>query len=141
MIRLSPKHGLNPSLSPCHICGAEKNEIIIAGKITIPANRPGGPAVDAEAPKAAIWNNTPCDTCIELMKQGVILIEVLNDEQPEDGNPFRTGRQLVVKDAAILKIVNPTDLAANIIRARMAYVPVEAFETILRLTSVPEPQT
>ena len=32
-IKLSPKHGLNPTIATCFYCGKDKNELILAGKI------------------------------------------------------------------------------------------------------------
>ena len=42
-IRLSPKHGVNPAVPLCFLCGQAKNEIVLAGRL------PG----DVEAPRAA----------------------------------------------------------------------------------------
>lgn len=39
-IRLSPKHGLNPSISVCFFCGEDKNEIILPGKLEGDAEAP-----------------------------------------------------------------------------------------------------
>jgi hypothetical protein len=65
------------------------------------------------------------------MQTGVILIEVREDTPTP--SPNRTGRLLVVKDAALMQLVQPESLAAEIIRARRAFVPVEAMEKILKI--------
>jgi hypothetical protein len=88
-IRMSPKYGLNPSMSVCFLCGGDKNEIIIPGMLK----------GDAEAPHKAAWNKEPCDKCKEYMNIGVMLISVKNKTDQE--NPYRTGRIVVIKaDAA-----------------------------------------
>jgi len=86
-ITLSPRHGLNPSLLKCPICGKDTNEIALLGKLKD----------DAEAPRYMMSNN-PCPDCQEHLDKGHrILIEVKNGEFGP--NPYRTGR--------ILYIVNP----------------------------------
>lgn len=88
-IRISPKHGLNPSMSVCFLCGGDKNEIIIPGMLK----------GDAEAPHKAVWNKEPCDKCKEYMNIGVMLISVKDKTDQE--NPYRTGNIVVIKaDAA-----------------------------------------
>lgn len=88
-IRLSPKHGINPAVPLCYFCQEPKQEIILAGRLR----------GDAEAPKAAVWDDQPCGTCREHMRQGVVLISVRDGEFGP--NPHRTGGWVVVKDEAI----------------------------------------
>ena len=77
-IRLSPKHGLNPSLTHCMCCGKEYG-IALLGKLKD----------DAEAPKS-IYHGL-CEDCEKVVEQGgVMLIEVKDGEKSP--NPYRTGR-------------------------------------------------
>ena len=94
-IRVSPRHGLNPTLSVCFWCGKEKNEIALMGYIE----------GDAEAPRRAVLDYEPCDECKEAFSKGVLIIEVT--KQPNDGRPpiapdaFPTGRAMVVRPEAL----------------------------------------
>lgn len=85
-VTLSEKRGLNPSISICFFCGGEKNELIIPGRLK----------GDREAPRKAVWNREPCDTCKQHMKEGVMLCVVKDGSDPQ--NPYRTGRLLVIRD-------------------------------------------
>lgn len=96
-ITFSPNHGVNPMIPICVWCGEEKNEIALLGKL------PG----DAEAPRSAVIDFEPCDTCAEHMAMGVIVIEV-TEKQVGNLPPFKaaaspgpvylTGRWSVVSD-------------------------------------------
>jgi hypothetical protein len=123
-VRLSKKHGLNPSIKQCYFCG-EGDEIILFGSAF-----PGGEA----APHQAVYDKQPCQKCANLMKQGIMLIQVRDGESGE--NPYRTGMLCVVKDAAIREIVQPEELAEDICKKRMCFVPVAAW-TQLGLPSTP----
>ena len=77
-ILLSPKHGVNPSITHCEICGKEIG-IALLGKLKY----------DAEAPKDVALGL--CDDCQKVMDaEGVIVIEVRDGET--GNNPYRTGR-------------------------------------------------
>ena len=95
-IRVSKKHGVNPTIPICAFCGKEKNEIVLLGRL------PG----DAEAPRTAIVNYEPCDECKAQWAQGVAIIEVsrfpLTDGQPPISNgAYPTGRVAVVREEAL----------------------------------------
>ena len=91
-IRLSEKHGVNPSMGLCFFCGQENGEIILPGKMK----------GDVKAPRQAVWNYDPCDECKKLMGMGVMVIEVRAGSDPE--NPYRTGRLTVIKVGAAQRI-------------------------------------
>lgn len=97
-IKLSEKHGLNPSISICFFCGKEKNELVLPGRLK----------GDVEAPKKAIWSMEPCDDCRKYMAEGVMLCVVKDGTDPK--NPYRTGRMLVISDADAERIfkMDPT---------------------------------
>lgn len=115
-IRLSDKHGVNPSLSVCFLCGEDKNEILILGML------PG----DKEAPRRSVYNKEPCDKCKSYMKRGIILISVRNNET-DMNNPYRTGGFVVVKDEAVKKIFGPESPALKI---RAAFVEDEVWDKV-----------
>ena len=96
-IRVSKKHGLNPTITLCFWCG-ENTGIALLGKLPN----------DAEAPKKAILNYEPCPKCKKLWEQGIPVLEVskkpLNDAQaPICKNPlaYPTGTYAVVKPEAL----------------------------------------
>lgn len=72
-IRLSEKHGVNPSLDLCFLCNEPKG-VALLGRL------PG----DAEAPRQAVFDEEPCDKCLEWMKQGIILISVDESQSPPE---------------------------------------------------------
>ncbi len=81
-IELSPKHGLNPSLMKCLICGKDTS-IALFGKLKD----------DAEAPKEI--HNDICDECQKIIDNGgKFIIEVKDNTSHE--NPYRTGRLVAV---------------------------------------------
>lgn len=69
-IKLSPKHGLNPSIPACFWCGQSKNEIALMGKID---------KEDSKAPMKLIVDYEPCDKCKELFSKGVHVIGVIDE--------------------------------------------------------------
>ncbi len=86
-IELSPKHGINPSLMKCFICGKDTG-IALLGKLKD----------DAEAPKE-IYNDL-CDECKKIINDGGRFILEVKDGSAHD-NPERTGRLVgVSKDYA-----------------------------------------
>lgn len=92
-IRVSKKHGVNPSLSTCAWCGKEKNEIVLMGQLK----------GDAEAPRNVIVNYEPCDECRTEWNRGVAVIEVVHAPLTEGQmgiakGAYPTGRMVVVKE-------------------------------------------
>ena len=77
-ITLSPKHGVNPSITHCECCGK-----------TIGVAMMGRLKGDAEAPIDVYLGL--CDDCQKVINQGgVMVIEVRDGEKSP--NPYRTGR-------------------------------------------------
>lgn len=85
-IRLSPKHGLNPSITHCECCGREIG-IALLGKLKD----------DVEAPMNIAMGL--CDDCQKVINaKGLMIIEVRDGETGP--NPYRTGRITgITKDA------------------------------------------
>ena len=78
-ISVSKKHGLNPSMPVCFLCGETKNEIVLFGKLKD----------DAEAPKYCVVDYEPCDKCKEKYKNDAVFIEAAHSKQ-ENGLPPAT---------------------------------------------------
>ena len=99
-IKLSPKHGLNPTIPVCFFCGEDKNEIALLGQI---GDRRKGE--DIEAPRKMILDFEPCEECQKKFAQGVLLIEVTTSPEyigmPIAENAYPTGRYVVVRPKAL----------------------------------------
>ena len=95
-ITLSPKHGVNPSVTHCECCGKEIG-VALFGKLK----------GDKEAPKDVFMGL--CDDCQKVIDdKGLMIIEVRDGETGM--NPYRTGRIVgITKDAKerMFKNINP----------------------------------
>src|SRR5262245_10908683 len=126
-IRLSPKHGVNPTIPLCWFCNAPKNEVLLVG--LLPS--------DQEAPRNTVWDRRPCDKCAGLMEQGVILIST-RDEAGD--NPYRSGGWVVVKAEFIERVVSDPAVRAKILDARWVFVPDPAWDRLgLPRPEAPDP--
>ena len=85
-IVLSPKHGVNPSITHCECCGKETG-LALLGRLK----------EDAKAPRDIALGL--CDDCQKVFdQQGLMIIEVRDGESGD--NPYRTGRLVgITKDA------------------------------------------
>lgn len=91
-ITLSPKHGLNPSITCCEVCGKELG-LALFGQI----RAKDGSDNDIEAPKKI--HQGLCDDCQNVIDQGGLLIIEVRDGE-SGNNPYRTGRITgITKDA------------------------------------------
>lgn len=116
-IRLSDKHGVNPSITQCYYCGGDSG-IALLGRMK----------GDKKAPmKIGVVDMRPCNKCEDYMKQGVILISVRNGEEGND--PYRTGGWLVVLDSLIIKMTTE-EKASQILEDRWTFIPDEAWDFI-----------
>jgi len=102
-IKLSPKHGLNPSQVICVFCG-EVKELAIMGKLK----------GDAKAPTKVIVDYEPCPECKKKMDQGTTLMEVTQVEPADKRPPIRdglwlTGRWCVITTESAENIFNRDD--------------------------------
>jgi len=119
-ILVSPKHGLNPSLETCFICGEDKGTLILFGRIQ----------GDEEAPRRTCVNREPCEKCKEWMAQGVICISVDEKRSRNQANPYRTGGWVVLREEAIRRIVSPPELAEEICKKRCTFLPDEVWNAL-----------
>ena len=105
-IKLSPKYGLNPCIPVCFYCGKEKNEIACLGKI-------GKKDEDIEAPHSAVLDYEPCDECMKVMKNNLLVIGVKKKENdrevPIKANLIPTGSYCVITPDAAKRIFNLDD--------------------------------
>lgn len=130
-IQLSPNHGVNPTMGICMYCKREDGSVSLLGRL------PG----DAEAERYSIVSDEPCDACKELMKQGVMLVEVLEMKEiyqrPARGKPkermkfpVTSGTLCVVSDDFINRVIQPEELRNQILEKRMSFVTPEDWDAI-----------
>jgi len=112
-IRVSKKHGLNPSINKCLYCGEDKNEIVILGKLPN----------DEEAPMSAVFNYDPCDKCKEGMRTGISFFATGKDRKP-------TGKFVVVREESLDSIVPDEEMRENIRECRKCLMSAEDFDKI-----------
>lgn len=118
-IKLSPKHGINPSINLCFYCGSETG-VLLLGKLK----------GDMEAPRFMSLNTEPCDKCKELMKVGILLIGIDVNKTDDMNNPYRSGKMVVVKDNWVNKNVKDDDLKAKILRLRFTFIDSKIIEGV-----------
>lgn len=123
-IRLSKRHGVNPTICTCFFCSKEKNEIALLGHLK----------GDAEAPMHAVLDYEPCDECKANMDLGVTLIGAM--EHPNtDGQPpmpngaYPTGAWMVLSEQGALYIFKPK-VIDDVLSAKRVCVPPEFIENL-----------
>lgn len=116
-IRLSPKHGVNPSVSVCFFCLKDKGLVL-----------PGLLKGDQAAPHRLVWNKEPCETCQGYMKQGIILISIDEDLTDDFLNPYRSGGWCVVKEEAVKRMLPKGKEADSVLKGRFAFVPDDVWD-------------
>lgn len=118
-IPLSKKHGVNPSVDHCFICG-EGYAVALFGKLK----------GDAEAPRSTCTGGL-CGGCEKARAAGAIfLVEVDEEKTTDENNPCRTGRVSGVKREAIERIIKPESVVAQVLEKGMAYLPIDAYEML-----------
>ena len=109
-IKLSPKHGVNPTIPLCAWCGEPKNEIALLGHI---GDRRKGE--DLEAPRNCVLDYAPCEHCQEQWSAGVAILEATTVrptpyrppiQKDGDTEIYPTMRLVVIKTEAAERIFN-----------------------------------
>jgi hypothetical protein len=95
-------------MTACFFCGGDK-DILLDTRLR------------NTLPRKAVYDRTPCDTCKEHMKQGVMFISVRDGE--EGDNPYRTGKRCVIRDRAVQGWPLDGELKKSILKARVCFVP------------------
>jgi len=113
-IRLHPKHGVNPTISQCFWCGAEKNELALLGA-----------AYRGEAPRHMVLDYEPCDACQANFDKGIALLEA-TQAHGEAAKP--TGRYVVATEDAVRRWFQPQETVEQILEARKAFIERDVFE-------------
>lgn len=96
----------------CFWCLGDK-EVVLFGRLQ----------GDVRAPHQVIVDREPCDACKKYAEAGVILISVRDAPGDDPKNPYRTGGWVVLKDAAIRRLIRSEELLAHVLKTRLAFVP------------------
>lgn len=125
-LKISPNHGLNPTMGVCFFCGQDTGEIGILGKLPN----------DIEAPTKAILNYEPCDKCRKEFEKGIALFGVTNtcnDERPEIApGHYPTGSVVVVTPDAIknMDFIDP-EIKEQILQAGHTLMNEDMLQSLL----------
>lgn len=103
-LKLSPKHGLNPTIPVCFWCGKERGDIALLGRIG-----DIGKGEDIEAEKHTVIDYEPCGACLAKMDAGFAVIEATDSPNKITSVPLRediypTGRYAVITQRAATRI-------------------------------------
>lgn len=97
-IRISPKHGVNPTIPICAWCGQKKNEIAMLGKID---------REDSEAPRNCILDYVPCDHCAEQWAMGVAILEATTQRPTPYRPPMQQDKGVDIYPTMRMVVINP----------------------------------
>lgn len=123
-IKVSPKHGVNPSIDHCFWCG-KKIGIALFGKLKN----------DAEAPKNVCTSYEPCEECKFQMEQGITFMEATetppNPNTPPLGNAYPTGRMFILTEDAVKHLLNDGPLKDTVLEKRKCFLTPDMFDSLL----------
>lgn len=108
---------LGIALTKCYFCGKDDKIVMNTRLTTYFANK-------VEEMNGKVIDKEPCNECKKLMKMGVMLISV-RDDDPE----YRTGSMAVIKDEAIKKIF-PKEEAETLLRMRCGFISDSLWDAI-----------
>ena len=123
-LKLSPKHGLNPTISVCFWCGEEKGEIALLGHIG--STHKGE---DIEASMRTVIDYEPCPDCKAKMESGFTVVEATTSpnnitDVPIIDGVYPTGRFIVIKPEVAHKIFRIDENATK------AFLEADLFQKI-----------
>lgn len=124
-LRLSRKHGVNPSVDVCFWCGEAKGVVLM-----------GAIRNDAEAPRECITSYDPCPSCQDGFSQGFLLIEATQRANARTSiemqrGIYPTGDHWVIKTEAAIEIFGEKNCEKG-----MAFIDRETAERVgLRRTA------
>lgn len=106
----------------CRLCGKE-----VDGPIVMNSRLTKNEAKKAEDLHGECigYAEKPCEECQGLMKQGFLLIECDESKTEDHSNPWRTGRQWVIKQEAAKRIFQNADLSKG-----AAFIPIEVSDML-----------
>lgn len=125
-IKLSPKHGVNPTIPMCFWCGKEKNEVALMGRID---------KEDSQMPMHVIMDYEPCDECKNLFSQGIQVIGFTETPavkgmfpivRTEQNTLYPTGSMFVAREEWVKEFLTANDsqeMIENVISKRQLLLP------------------
>ncbi len=130
-MRLSKKHGVNPSVGVCFWCGNDNGTVILFG------SQPRG----EKAPDRSVVNYDPCPTCALQFARGIALIECTEHPNDDDRKQppiqkdhqatlYPTGSYLVIREEAATRLLEPGPMLDGVLAKRRAYMEVAAFQML-----------
>lgn len=131
-IRISQKHGVNPTIPVCFWCGKEKNEIALLGRLPH----------DAEAPKNMVLDYDPCEECLSQWDQGITLIEAQTTPVSENQPPicegtYPTGRTMTLSELGV-NVLFKEELREHLLRVRKGFIDREGFDNLKSFIETPQ---
>lgn len=108
---------LGIALTKCYFCGKDDKIVMNTRLTTYFANK-------VEKMNGKVIDKEPCDECKKLMKMGVMLISV-KDDDPE----YRTGSIAVIKDEAIKKIFQKEE-EETLLKMRCGFISDSLWDAI-----------
>lgn len=131
-IRLSEKHGVNPTIPVCFWCGKKKNEIALLGRLPH----------DAEAPMNMVLNYDPCEECLSQWDKGVTLIEASETPNGENQPPiaegvYPTGNFMTLTEHGIEVLFNEP-MAKQLKQMRKGFIDREGFNNLKSFIETPQ---
>lgn len=116
-IRLSPKHGINPSIMCCPICGTDTGVGLL-----------GHLPHDDEAPRY-IPDNAPCEQCQSVMDKGVLFVQI-RDGETDRVNPYRTGPIIGIKIEAVERMMRPGPTTDDVLKKRVCFMEQSTWHSL-----------
>lgn len=125
-IKVSPKHGVNPSIPTCFWCGNPKKELALMGRMD---------KKDSKAPKYIVLDYEPCDECKKLFSNGIHVVGCSNEPTAKGQFPmldsesvklYPTGAMFVAKEEWVkdfLKANDSEDMIPDVIEKKVLLMP------------------
>lgn len=120
-IKISPKHGLNPSVLKCFWCG-EDIGLALCGRMK----------GDEQAPPFMIGSYEPCDKCKENFAKGILAIGVCEHPIAEDFPPvckdengnflYPDGSHIVLTEQGVKRILNDQVIIDEVIKRKAMFM-------------------
>lgn len=104
----------------CRICGKSMDgPIIMNSRLSVAMAQ----KVEKLHGKTIGYAKEPCQECQDMMKQGILLVGVVEAKTDDHNNPYRSGNRWVVKEDFIKRAFG--DMAEKVINKGVAFFSVE----------------
>ena len=105
----------------CRVCGKLMDGPII---MNTRLSKPMAQKVEELHGKTTGYAKEPCQECQDMMKQGILLVGVVEAKTDDHNNPYRSGNRWVVSEDFIKRAFG--DMAEEVISKGVAFFSVEA---------------